>query len=553
MPSYPDPLAEAERRIEQARKSGNTTLDLSQLGLTAVPESVTSLFRLTQLHLSGNRFTAMPDSLLALTRLKVLDASENLLCNVPEFLAFTKNLYYLDLDGNRIAEIPKFIRGLSKLEILSLSRNQISIAPDVVGELTNLRVLLLWNNQMTLIPESFLQLSGLTQLGLAGNPGLGIPDEILARGDARRILTYYFAQRSDSKPLNEAKVLLLGRGGVGKTSLVRTLTIGEFDPHEKTTEGIKISDWSCQTAPNANVSAHIWDFGGQEMLHATHQFFLTARSLYLLVLNRRQDDCNEEFEYWLRLIRAFGGKDAPVIIVLNKQRSEPFDVNRAGWTEKYPDNIKAFVQTDCADPASLTLLAESIRDHLAQMESLKAKFPTRWFAIKDRLSNMKDDYVTFDRYRAICSELGESDAELQTSLSGYLHDLGIALNYRDDPRLRFAYILKPEWVTDGIYALLHAFVLDRKASSLPPKPRRRSVPKATTTTPRTSSSASWSASKSASPSVTRRSVSSFRNSSTISNLPRPANSNSPIASTSAIAIRLSPPDFCRASSFAPST
>src|SRR5437870_5822303 len=73
------------------------------------------------------------------------------------------------------------------------------------------------------------------------------------------------------------------------------------------------------------VAVHIWDFGGQEMMHATHQFFLTARSLYLLVLNRRPGGINREADYWFRLVRAFGGKDAPVIVVLNKQKDEPFD------------------------------------------------------------------------------------------------------------------------------------------------------------------------------------------------------------------------------------
>src|SRR5205823_8648853 len=48
--------------------------------------------------------------------------------------------------------------------------------------------------------------------------------------------------------------------------------------------------------------------------------------------------------------------------------------------------------------------------------------------------------------------------ESQNSLSGFLHDLGIALNYKDDPRLRFGYVLKSAWVTQGIYALIHAFV-----------------------------------------------------------------------------------------------
>jgi len=71
---------------------------------------------------------------------------------------------------------------------------------------------------------------------------------------------------------------------------------------------------------------------------------------------------------------------------------------------------------------------------------------------------MSSDYVTFSEYREICRKHGEENVESQNSLSGYLHDLGIALNYREDPRLRFAYVLKPEWVTQGIYALLHAFV-----------------------------------------------------------------------------------------------
>ena len=106
---------------------------------------------------------------------------------------------------------------------------------------------------------------------------------------------------------------------------------GKFNSREKTTEGIKISDWSCALNRKNKATIHIWDFGGQDIMHATHQFFLTARTLYLLVLTRRQGGYDEEVDYWLRLIRAFGGKDAPVIVALNKQKDEPFDVNRGGW------------------------------------------------------------------------------------------------------------------------------------------------------------------------------------------------------------------------------
>ena len=94
-----------------------------------------------------------------------------------------------------------------------------------------------------------------------GNPALGIPDEILGPTwlavfngkkpkPPKEILDYYFAQQQGSTPLNEAKLILVGRGGVGKTSLVKALTTGKFNSREKTTEGIKISDWQCPVLEN---------------------------------------------------------------------------------------------------------------------------------------------------------------------------------------------------------------------------------------------------------------------------------------------------------------
>jgi len=430
MPDQPDKLAHQEsdgwrkalRRIEETRRSNPTSLDLFGLDLEAIPDSVTQLTSLQWLDLSTNQITAIPDSL----------------------------------------------RKLVNLQFLNLGANQITAIPDSLAKLTNLRYLNLSGNRITTIPDSLADLNKLVWLLLHGNPGLEIPEEILGPKDLKKrpspprdILAYYFAQRADSRPLNEAKLILVGQGGVGKTSLVKALITGKFNSQEETTEGIKISDWSCPLATKDNVTLHIWDFGGQEMMHATHQFFLTPRSLYLLVLNRRNGGYDREADYWFRLIRAFGGKDAPVLVVLNKQSKEPFDVNRGGWLEKYAGNIRGFVETDCTDAETIARLTHKIQEQLRDLKSVKAGFPRRWFAIKDELAHLGSDYVTFGDYRDICKRHGEDNPEQQTLLAGFLHDLGIALNYKDDPRLRFAYVLKPEWVTGGIYALLHAFVASK--------------------------------------------------------------------------------------------
>ncbi|HEX3685118.1 MAG TPA: COR domain-containing protein [Bryobacteraceae bacterium] len=359
-----------------------------------------------------------------------------------------------ELALKRIEEAKRLKASILYLEGLGLTR-----IPESIAQLKRLRILVLKGNQLTALPAWLGQAQNLTYLDLRGNRGLGIPQEVLDPFKPREILAYYFAQRTGARPLNEAKLILVGQGGVGKTSLVKALTTGKFNSREKTTEGIKISDWPCPLAKKEAVTIHIWDFGGQEMMHSTHQFFLTARSLYLLVLNRRPGGYDREVDYWMRLIRAFGGKDAPVIIVLNKQKSEPFDVNRGAWLEKYSENIKGFVETDCAVPTTITQLKKKIQEQLRSLNSLKASFPTQWFAIKEELATMATEFVTFDAYREICRKHGEQDPANQTLLAGFLHDLGIALNYKDDRRfLHFAYVLKPEWITRGIYALLHTFV-----------------------------------------------------------------------------------------------
>jgi internalin A len=447
-------------------------LDLNHNQLTALPESLSELTQLKIFHLNQNQLTSLPESFGQLTQLHTLNLSNNRLTALPESFGQVTQLHTLNLVDNHLTFLPESLGQLTHLHTLNLSNNRLTALPESIGQLTHLHTLDLSDNQLTALPESMAALLQLRELFLYRNHGLGIPDEILGPTSQgirvkykeprppQEILDYYFSKQAGSRPLNEAKLIVVGQGGVGKTSLVKVLLGQGFKEGEKPTEGIKISDWASPLGgkDSDKVTVHIWDFGGQEMMHATHQFFLTARSLYLLVLNRRQGGVDREADYWFRLVRAFGGKDAPVIVALNKQKDEPFDVNRGGWLEKYTGNIRGFVETDCEDEKSITRLKEKIQEELRAMQSLKASFPERWFGIKDELSQMRDQYVTYERYRGICVKRGEKDPEKQALLAGFLHDLGIALNYRDDPRLRFAYVLKPEWVTEGIYALLHAFV-----------------------------------------------------------------------------------------------
>ena len=372
------------------------------------------------------------------------------------------------LYGNQLTALPESLGQLTALQTLLLSGNHISALPASLGQLTALERLNLSDNQISALPESLGRLNGLRELYLHNNPHLGLPVEVLGPtwhevhekekppASPKSILDYYFRSRQ-AGPLNEAKLILIGRGAVGKSSLVDCLVHKKpFDPNKKKTEGIQITAWPLELN-GEKVRLHVWDFGGQEIMHATHQFFLTERSLYLLVLNGREGGEDADADYWLRLIESFGG-NSPVIVVLNKIKEHPFDLNRRALEQKYI-GIREFVPTDCEDGSGIEKLRRTIERETDRLEDLRVKFPTAWFAIKDRLAGMQKNFLSFEEYRKECEERGEREAEAQEKLAGFLHSLGIALNFRDDPRLTDTHVLNPVWVTSGIYTVLNSHKL----------------------------------------------------------------------------------------------
>ena len=377
----------------------------------------------------------------------------------------------LDLRFLSLTSIPERIGDLD-LKTLLLKGNKLDSLPESLGNLKNIELLDLSENQLSQLPESFKDLPDHTLL-LHGNNSLRLPAEVLGPKyeegnevelNSKQILEYYFRSLEASRPLNEAKLILVGHGEVGKTSLVNRLVSGTFNLGEEKTDGINITRWPVTLNRDEHVQLNIWDFGGQDIMHSTHQFFLTTRSLYLLVLNGRKGHEDEDAEYWLKLIQSFGAQ-SPVIIVLNKYNQHTFDLNRGALQEKYP-TIRAFVETDCKENLGLDKLNEFITRETNLLPHLRDKFPANWFKIKDRLSGMQENFISFNKFREICQELDEVDYESQELLAGYLHNLGIALNYKDDPRLRDMHVLNPRWVTEGIYKILNAEKIAKQQGEL---------------------------------------------------------------------------------------
>jgi internalin A len=437
-----------------------SVLDLGGNQLTTLPAVIGQLTNLSQLYLRNNQLTTLPAVIGQLTNLSVLDLGGNQLTTLPAVIGQLTNLSVLDLSDNQLTTLPAVIGQLTNLSVLDLSDNQLTTLPAVIGQLTNLSQLYLENNQLTTLPQQIQRLTKLEKLDLRGesNGKLQIPPEILGSswndlGKPSNILNYYFSlQTEKKKPLNEAKVLLVGQGSVGKTSLVKRLLEDCYDSQERKTEGINIRNWEI-SINGQSIRLNMWDFGGQEIMHATHQFFLTKRSLYLLVIDARIDERHNELEYWLQIIESFGG-DSPIIIVGNKIDQHPLDLGQGELKKKYPA-IKDIVPVSCQTGEGLERLQSVITKQIAGLEHIYDVLPESWFKVKTRLEQIEKDYIPYSEYESLCQEENIGNATSQTTLIELLHRLGIILNFCDDRHLGEMGVLNPEWVTNGVYKILN--------------------------------------------------------------------------------------------------
>ncbi|MFO1040731.1 MAG: COR domain-containing protein [Planctomycetaceae bacterium] len=383
----------------------------------------------------------------------------------------------LDLRGLKLTSLPPEIGKLNALKTLYLAGNQLTAIPPGIGKLNSLVGLDLSYNQLTTLPPEIRKLKDLTRLFLHGNPALGIPDSILgptvdevyasankAQVRPSDILNFYFAQRKGAKAgtlraVNELKVMLVGRGGAGKTSLRRFFMGQPHNTKETETPGIALDRFTLPTA-QGDVTVRLWDFAGQEITHALHQFFLTEGCIYILVLDPRSDTEMQDAEYWLGLLNRYS-KDAPVLVALNRQdaRQGGYDIDRRALKERFP-SLHSFTPTNCDQRVGCEDLKQRLREAIQSLpntELPRLQVPQTWLDVMHacaKKAEAKCQHLTLQQFQEICTQQDETEPEQQEFLARLLHKLGAVLHFVDEPRLRDTAVLDPHWVTDGVYRLM---------------------------------------------------------------------------------------------------
>ncbi|OUD13050.1 COR domain-containing protein [Thioflexithrix psekupsensis] len=460
---------------------GNQISDLNFL------ENLTNLINLD---LNSNKINEI-SPLQGLTALTQLSLSENQISDLSPLQDLTA-LTRLNLWWNQIIDLSQ-LKGLTALTELYLRDNQIS-DPSPLQGLTALTWLDLQNNQIQEITLDFLNhFQKLIELKLYGNPIKNIPEEIFNR-KYKDVLTpvRHYLEDLEKQQIQtyQAKVILIGNGRVGKTCLLKRWLDKTFDEKEPSTHAIQLRHYCpeklCKNNGNAgflksilnkilnlfhiknesrDIQFHIWDFGGQDIYHATHRLFMKTKAIFVLVWDAQTEKEPEQKEadhsyrnyplnYWLDYAKNLG-KNSPILIVQTKKQrdGEQIPKNLAELRQNY--NIIASIAVESSQDKhnGFTFFEQHLMEQVEKLlEKTCTVFPKSWWDVQIQLQKWQTSKKTLSltEFNKLCQKFG-LDNEHASSVLSYLHHSGVV--FYQENLFQNQIILDQKWAIDAVYTL----------------------------------------------------------------------------------------------------
>ncbi|MBD2157358.1 COR domain-containing protein [Leptolyngbya sp. FACHB-16] len=477
-------------------------LNLSNNELTELPEAIASFTQLQELYLIDNQLTELPEAIVSLTQLQLLELSDNQFVELPNVIASLTQLKTLVLNANNLTSLPEWICILIQLKHLAVGGNKLSSLPNSLKELTEIERLYIWGNQFKVVPKEFSYLSKLKILNLSSLELIKVPEQVEELAELKvlllnenyivdlpiflhqlkhlnevkldnnplnpdiaaayeqgteAVMQYLRARAEGEVMLNEAKLILVGEGEVGKSCLLGALRGDEWVDGRPTTHGIEIKPVIVTASSNgAEITLNGWDFGGQRVYRPTHQLFFSSSAVYLVVWKPREGPQQGFVKEWIILIK-HREPDAKVLVVATHGgpgQRQP-DIDRQELADLFgSDTIAGFFHVDSKLNTGIDELQDAIANVAATLPGMGRKVPTKWQHIRELLGESGKTHLPYKDVIALCEEQGLEGfaAELFVRVS---HTLGYLIHYHYDPILQDIVILKPAWLAKAI-----SFVLD---------------------------------------------------------------------------------------------
>ncbi|HVM62836.1 MAG TPA: COR domain-containing protein [Verrucomicrobiae bacterium] len=453
---------EANRLVDLPPEIGDLSnlksLLLYSNSLSTVPAEVGKLQNLRMLGLSSNLIAEFPVGLLQLASLQHLRLSGNRLSSLPHEIGNLRGLRHLRVTTNKLCALPAAIGNLSHLERLHLRGNLLPTLPPEIGSLVELVELDLRGNPLTTLPVELGNCRKLKTIALSEPARLRFPPGDVAELGTGAILRYLQAAGIGTETVWESKLLLVGEGAVGKTWLYEAMNgrrSGGARRGDGATVGIEIGPLSLPHPDDAGVTMRLncWDFAGQDINHATHQFFFSERTIFLLCWSARAGWEAGKLRKWLTNIRD-RAPGAKVLLVGTHSDQPHSDYPEKELREEFRQILGTFmVSSETGDgvPGLLMEIGRQAKD----LPMMGLRWPRAWRAAERAVkqSAATGPYASLKEVSGLIRGCG-LDSNDATVILRWLHELGEILHYADVPELAELVMLDPQWVTRRVGEVL---------------------------------------------------------------------------------------------------
>ncbi|XP_064636061.1 uncharacterized protein LOC135493099 isoform X2 [Lineus longissimus] len=354
-----------------------------------------------------------------------------------------------DADGG----FPMEVLELEGLEDLYLENQAIHDVPPEIERLTKLRHLSLkYNPLLETIPGTIGGMKSVETINLRCCPSMKTPPgEIISRGiiAIKAYLKYLFG---DETECHRTKLMLVGLGGAGKTSLLRALTCGEYKTKptvgEDITDGIDIGSWTVSRSDDKHITFSTWDFAGQTIYYNTHQFFLSKRAVYLLLWTTRLGYEHAGLDFWLSSISCHA-PDTPIFIVgTHCDQVAKSELPKQELMKQYKQ-IVGFHFVSSITGTGIRELQEELLESALGQQYMGERVPKIWMDLEKKvLDNRRNTSIMkWSDLQAHALEVGIFDEKDTKQAIQLLHDLG-TVQYFDNDFLREHIVINPQWIVD---------------------------------------------------------------------------------------------------------
>lgn len=458
--------------------------------------SLTAKFKhLQYLNISGNSNLKTIQFEEAMPDLFHLDLNENALEQLTLPAGFDA-LKYLDISRNQLKQLDFQVSlpavtfldvSANQLDNLTLNTPELQYAYLLDNQLTalsfislprQLEVLHLKNNQLESLPNNFSSFNSLNSLFIHGNPLPAIPKELISseeNGNSYEEVWNYLQDLGAGTVINtRVKLIIVGNGRVGKTSLYRRLSNEPYNKEEPFTHGVQIGQLDKEDLPEVkteDLKLQAWDFGGQEIFYATHQFFLSDEAVYVLAWTDKEnvaaykerdkgtlpfDEKWRECEYWLENIR-LRAESSPILMVQTHSDVIQYKCASDPTWERPPYNaicINFSAAKDFGLMELRSLLGNRLNTAIPMLgQEFPASYETVIQLIETEQQKPEQSSFSYDHFLGICKEAGIQTGGERTLLE-YLVKSGVVVHF-DKPLLKEVIYIDPNWLTQQVYLLIN--------------------------------------------------------------------------------------------------